>query len=72
MHDGVNGRLFEFASTVDEWRGAILSLAMDENRLEIYKKNSLKLATQKLSPAHFSEQLRHAFPNPVLSVTPPK
>ena len=72
VHDGINGRLFEFASTVDEWREAILSLTKDEDRLEMYKQNSLKLATQKLSSARFSEQLRHAFPNPVLSVTPPK
>ena len=70
VHDGVNGRLFEFASTVDEWREAILNLAMDENRLEMYKKNSLKLATQKLAPSRFSEQLRHAFPIPALNANP--
>jgi len=70
VHDDINGRLFEFASTVDEWREAILSLAMDENRLEMYKQNSLKLATQKLAPSRFSEQLKHVLPTPALNVSP--
>jgi glycosyltransferase involved in cell wall biosynthesis len=70
VHDGVNGRLFEFASTVEQWREAILSLAMDEDRLEMYKHNSLKLATKKLTPSRFSEQLKHVFPTPALNVNP--
>lgn len=64
VHNKVNGRLFGFSSTAEEWRDAILSLAKDEEKLEIYKQNSLKLATQTLNPARFNEQLSHAFPIP--------
>jgi glycosyltransferase involved in cell wall biosynthesis len=64
VHDEVNGHLFGFSSTAEEWREAILSLAKDEDKLEMYKQNSLKLATQKLNPSRFSDQLRHAFPIP--------
>ena len=63
-HDEVNGRLFGFSSTAEEWREAILSLAKDEEKLLMYKQNSLNLAKQKLNPSRFTDQLRHAFPIP--------
>jgi len=67
VQSGINGHLFDFSSTPEQWRDTIFALAKDRERLTKYKQNSLKLAQEKLTPARFQKQLAKAFPRPILN-----
>jgi glycosyltransferase involved in cell wall biosynthesis len=59
--DDINGRLFDFSSTPEEWRASILEMANDTDKLITYKQNSLVLAKKMLDPTNFASTLSLAF-----------
>ncbi|MHB8481160.1 MAG: glycosyltransferase family 4 protein [Nitrospiria bacterium] len=59
VKDGYNGYLMPYGSGIEQWTGKIRELISDGHKLELFKRNSRKLAEEKLSLPEFENKIEH-------------